>query len=277
MRRGIRTLLLTFLLMFVFASVSVCAAQEDAGGQTVYDDAGLLTQGERDDLTEQIASFTDVSGWNVFAVTTSDTGGKSTMAFADDFFDEHSPDQEDGVAVVIDMDNRQIYISTCGIAIRYLTDERIDRILDDAYGDISDGEYKACLATMLDGVKRYYEDGIPNGQYNYDTETGKVSRYRSITLIEFLVALALGIVCSVIVWLSVVGKYRLKSPTFHYDFRGNGRLDLRVREDRFVNQTLTHRRIPKETSGGGGHSSAGRSSTHTSSSGRSHGGGGRSF
>ena len=59
MRRGIRTLLLTFLLMFVFASVSVCAAQEDAGGQTVYDDAGLLTQGERDDLTEQIASFTD--------------------------------------------------------------------------------------------------------------------------------------------------------------------------------------------------------------------------
>ncbi len=277
MRRGIRTLLLTFLLMFVFASVSVCAAQEDAGGQTVYDDAGLLTQGERDDLTEQIASFTDVSGWNVFAVTTSDTGGKSTMAFADDFFDEHSPDQEDGVAIVIDMDNRQIYISTCGIAIRYLTDERIDRILDDAYGDISDGEYKACLATMLDGVKRYYEDGIPNGQYNYDTETGKVSRYRSITLVEFLVALALGIVCSVIVWLSVVGKYRLKSPTFHYDFRGNGRLDLRVREDRFVNQTLTHRRIPKETSGGGGHSSAGRSSTHTSSSGRSHGGGGRSF
>ena len=199
------------------------------------------------------------------------------MAFADDFFDEHSPDQEDGVAIVIDMDNRQIYISTCGIAIRYLTDERIDRILDDAYGDISDGEYKACLATMLDGVKRYYEDGIPNGQYNYDTETGKVSRYRSITLVEFLVALALGIVCSVIVWLSVVGKYRLKSPTFHYDFRGNGRLDLRVREDRFVNQTLTHRRIPKETSGGGGHSSAGRSSTHTSSSGRSHGGGGRSF
>ncbi len=276
MRRRIRAFFFVFLLIVTLGSVSVCAAEESADGRNVYDDAGLLTQSEQKAVEEQILALKEASGWNIFAVTTSDTGGKSTMAFADDFFDEHSPEQEDGVAVVIDMDNRQIYISTCGIAIRYLTDERIERILDDAYEEITDGEYKACLSVMLDGVERYYEDGIPNGQYNYDTETGKVSRYRSITFVEFLIALALGILCSVIVWLSVVGKYRLKSPTFHYDFRGNGHLDLRVREDRFINQTLTHRRIPRETSGGG-HSSAGRSSTHTSSSGRSHGGGGRSF
>ncbi len=276
MRRRIRAFFFVFLLIVTLGSVSVCAAEESADGRNVYDDAGLLTQSEQKAVEEQILALKEASGWNIFAVTTSDTGGKSTMAFADDFFDEHSPEQEDGVAVVIDMDNRQIYISTCGIAIRYLTDERIERILDDAYEEITDGEYKACLTVMLDGVERYYEDGIPNGQYNYDTETGKVSRYRSITFVEFLIALALGILCSVIVWLSVVGKYRLKSPTFHYDFRGNGHLDLRVREDRFINQTLTHRRIPRETSGGG-HSSAGRSSTHTSSSGRSHGGGGRSF
>ncbi|MCI8391981.1 MAG: TPM domain-containing protein [Roseburia sp.] len=276
MRRRIRAFFFVFLLIVTLGSVTVCAAEESADGRNVYDDAGLLTQSEQKAVEEQILALKEASGWNIFAVTTSDTGGKSTMAFADDFFDEHSPEQEDGVAVVIDMDNRQIYISTCGIAIRYLTDERIERILDDAYEEITDGEYKACLSVMLDGVERYYEDGIPNGQYNYDTETGKVSRYRSITFVEFLIALALGILCSVIVWLSVVGKYRLKSPTFHYDFRGNGHLDLRVREDRFINQTLTHRRIPRETSGGG-HSSAGRSSTHTSSSGRSHGGGGRSF
>ena len=276
MRRRIRAFFFVFLLIVTLGSVSVCAAEESADGRNVYDDAGLLTQSEQKAVEEQILALKEASGWNIFAVTTSDTGGKSTMAFADDFFDEHSPEQEDGVAVVIDMDNRQIYISTCGIAIRYLTDERIERILDDAYEEITDGEYKACLSVMLDGVERYYEDGIPNGQYNYDTETGKVSRYRSITFVEFLIALALGILCSVIVWLSVVGKYRLKSPTFHYDFRGNGHLDLRVREDRFINQTLTHRRIPRETSGGG-HSSAGRSSTHTSSSVRSHGGGGRSF
>ena len=268
MRRRIRAFFFVFLLIVTLGSVTVCAAEESADGRNVYDDAGLLTQSEQKAVEEQILALKEASGWNIFAVTTSDTGGKSTMAFADDFFDEHSPEQEDGVAVVIDMDNRQIYISTCGIAIRYLTDERIERILDDAYEEITDGEYKACLSVMLDGVERYYEDGIPNGQYNYDTETGKVSRYRSITFVEFLIALALGILCSVIVWLSVVGKYRLKSPTFHYDFRGNGHLDLRVREDRFINQTLTHRRIPRETSGGG-HSSAGRSSTHTSSSGRS--------
>ena len=65
------------------------------------------------------------SGWNVYAVTTDDAQGKSATAYADDFFDEHSTEQEDGVALLIDMDNREITISTCGIAIRYLTDSRI--------------------------------------------------------------------------------------------------------------------------------------------------------
>lgn len=275
MRKRIRMMLLLTAVFLVCGCVGVRAAQ--AAEQNVYDDAGLLTQSERQDLEEQIASFTEVSGWNVFAVTTSDTGGKSTMAYADDFFDEHSPEQEDGVAVVIDMDNRQIYISTCGIAIRYLTDERIDRILDDAYTDISNGEYKACLSAMLDGVEEYYREGIPGNQYNYDTETGKISRYRHITIVEALIAVLLAVACGAVVWVSVVRKYRLKAPTFHYDFRENGLLHLRERDDRFINQTITHRKIPQQTSGGGGHSSAGRSSTHTSSSGRSHGGGGRSF
>ena len=39
----------------------------------------------------------------------------------------------DGLALLIDMDNREITVSTSGIAIRYLTDERIENILDAGY------------------------------------------------------------------------------------------------------------------------------------------------
>ena len=152
-------------------------AAQDAADGYVYDAAGLLTADEISDLNDEIASFMEESGWNVYAVTTDDAQGKSATAYADDFFDEHSTEQEDGVALLIDMDNREITISTCGIAIRYLTDSRIDNILDAAYAKISNGDYNGCMHSMLTGVETYYEKGISEGQYNYDSETGKISRY----------------------------------------------------------------------------------------------------
>lgn len=244
----------------------------------VYDDAGLLSESEMTTIDGKIASITEETGWNVYAVTTADAEGKSATAYADDFFDVHSPEREDGVAVLIDMDNREITISTCGEAIRYLTDDRIDEILDEAYYDVSDGAYADCLMTMLGGVDDAYDRGIPNGQYNYDTQTGEVSVYRSITWVEALIAVGLAVATGVIIYVVVVGRYQLKFGTYQYDFRDNSNVFLRENEDRFVHETTTHRRIPKQTSsGGGGGSSSGRSSTHRSSSGRSHGGGSRKF
>ena len=253
--------------------ISVKAAQEG----NVYDYASLLTDSEMQSLNEDIEALEEESGWNVYAVTTNDAEGKSAVAYADDFFDSHSSEQEDGVALLIDMDNREITISTGGEAIRYLTDSRIDSILDDAYTDISDGRYGACFETMLDGVTGYYHAGIPDGQYNYDTETGEISVHRELAITELLIALAVAIGAGALVYGIVVGKYRLKFNTDRYDFRKNGRVKLIVKEDNFINQTVTHRHIPKQTSSGGGGGSSNRSSTHRSSSGRSHGGGSRKF
>lgn len=265
-------LMMVLALAVAFGSNNVYAAVTG----NVYDDAALLTGTEIDALNEKIGTLQEESGWNIYAVTTSDAGGKTATEYADDFFDAHSVEQEDGVALLIDMDNREITISTCGAVGRYLTDDRIDAILDEAYTDVSNGSYGACMDTMLGGVERYYQEGIPEGQYNYDTETGKVSVHRTLTLVEILIAVALAAVCGVAVYLTVLGKYRLKFGTYQYEFRENGRVALRVKEDRFVNQTVTHRRIPKQTESSGSNSS-GRSSTHTSSSGRSHGGGSRKF
>lgn len=285
-----------FLLLFsvnvaVFASqINVYAAQKG----DVYDDAGLLTEQEIDALNEKITALKENTGWNIYAVTTEDAGGKSAMAYADDFFDSHSTEKEDGVAVLIDMDNREIYLSTCGEAIRYLTDERLDYILDDAYEEISAGNYADCLGAMIDGVAYYYDGsksenqynydgetaGIPADQYNYDEETGEISVYRSITLWEALIAVAIAAGTFAVVFGGIVGKYRLKFGNYEYEFRRFSRVNLENSRDALVNSTITHRRIPQNTGGGGGsshHSSSGRSTTHSSSSGRSHGGSGRKF
>ena len=251
-------------------------AAQDAADGYVYDEAGLLTADEIADLNDEIASFMEESGWNVYAVTTDDAQGKSATAYADDFFDEHSPDKEDGVALLIDMDNREITISTCGIAIRYLTDSRIDDILDAAYAKISNGDYNGCMHSMLTGVENYYEKGISEGQYNYDSETGKISRYHVLTLGEIFGVLAVAIGAGCIIYFTISNSYKVRGKGYYYAYQQNSKVNLRVKEDRLVNQTTTHHRISTSSGSSGGHSSShsGRSTTH---SGRSHGGGSRKF
>lgn len=275
MTKKIKAMFLLLAMMLLSGGTAVMAAQEG----NVYDDAELLSDSEISALNEQITTLQEKSGWNVYAVTTADAGGKSATAYADDFFDVHSPEQEDGVAVLIDMDNREITISTCGEAIRYLTDSRIDSILDDAYHDISNGAYGACLITMVTGVADAYDAGISGGQYNYDTETGRISRYHELTWGEILIVVLLACATGAVIYSVVVGKYRMRFGAYQYDFHENGNVELMVKEDRFINETTTHRRIPRQTGSGGGssHHSSGRSSTHRSSSGRSHGGGSRKF
>lgn len=268
----LRKFLLMVSLLLLLGGVSVYAAEDD----NVYDDAGLLTEGEISTLNEKIEDLEAQSGWNVYAVTTDDAMGKSATAYADDFFDMHSPEQEDGVALLIDMDNREITISTCGEAVRYLTDARIDAILDEAYTDVFNEDYGDCLITMVDDVTDYYQRGISEGQYNYDTETGETSRYHKLTLAEMGITILVALVCGILLYAAVASGYTLRFNTYQYDFRANSRVNLRIRQDNFVNQTVTQRRIPKQASSGGSHSS-GRSSTHHSSSGRSHGGGSRKF
>lgn len=277
-RRGALACMLLLAVIFALPgnSCRVYAAEgERAGDVAVIDDAALFTESEIEALNEGIAALEQETGWNVYAVTTEDAVGKTARDYADDFFNAHSPEQEDGVAMLIDMDNREIVISTGGEAIRYLTDERIEWILDAAYTDISNGYYGDCMITMLEGVTDFYYEGIESGQHNYNTETGEKSVYRSIRPMEAAIALAAALGCGILFYVFVTGKYRLHFGAYQYEFRENGHVSLRTKEDRFTNQTVTHRRIPKQTSGGG--SSSGRSSTHRSSSGRSHGGGSRKF
>lgn len=266
----------------IFAAQSAAPVQE-AGAQTaetnhsmVSDGAALLTEEEISSLRAAAEAAEKQTGWAFFLVTADDTGGRMAQQYADDFFDTHCNDEENGVVLLIDMDHREIYLSTAGEAIRYLTDARVDAVLDAAYEDVSAGAYADCLQTMADGVLSYYEKGIPRGQYNYDVETGERSVYRSITSGEILFAVLAALGAGIAVFCVIVGKYRLKFGTYEYDFHQYGSVKLEDSKDVLVNTVVTHRRIPKDTGNSGG-SSSNRSSVHTSSGGKSHGGGGRSF
>lgn len=261
------------LLLSAAAALLLTAPVYGAQNGHLYDNALLLSETEQQAAAERVSDLEEITGWEIYAVTTEDAEGKATRDYADDFYDTHAQ-SEDGVLLLIDMDNREVTISTVGEAIYFLNDDRIDTILDNCYSYAGNGEYYNCFSEMFDGVERCYDAGIPSGAYIYDEETGEVSKYRSVTPVEILIAIAAAAGVFAAVFFSVVGKYRLKRGTYTYDFHSFGKVTLKDREDRFVNQCVTHRKIEQPS---GNSSSSGRSSTHTSSSGRSHGGGSRKF
>ncbi len=257
---------------------TVCAASGADGGKVV-DMAGLLDS-EKWQVVKSLAEDLSTE-WNMsfVVVTTTDAEGKSSQDFADDYYDEHGYG-EDGVLYLIDLDNRNVWISTAGTMIRYLTDERIDRIIDAGYDNLGDGDYGDGLLQMMEETEYYLNQGIPQNQYNEDVETGERDYYqepKQITGTEILLAVAAALVCGGAFFLSVNGTYKMKRKSYQYPYWEKAKVHFNRRDDIFIRQTVTRRHIPKNPPPSGGGGGGGLSSVHMSGGGISHGGGGRSL
>lgn len=261
------------LSMSAFSLQPAYAAAEDS---KVVDDADLLSYDEEQEIQSMLDEFAEESGWTLFAVTTDDANGMTSEEYADDFVDQNAL-EENGVCFLIDMDNREIYMSTTGSAIRILTDHRIDSIMDDSYEYAGDGEYAKCFETMIRETEDSFHEGIESGQYNYDRDTGEISKAPNrLTVWDMLISLIAAAAAGGAVIAVIAGKYRLKFGGWQYDFKSNSRLDLTNKTDRLVNTFRTAHHIQRDSGGGSG-SSGPHSTTHHSSGGGTHGGGGHKF
>lgn len=178
-------LLLLCSMLFV---VPVMASEPKA--DFVYDDAELFAQSEADSISEKISDFSSETGWEIYAFTTEDAQGYTSQEYGENTFDQYATGM-DGVAFVIDMDNREIAVVHFGEANRYYTDERVESILDEGFNYMGDAEYADAMEAMIDEAEYYYGQGVPTGQYNYDEETGEYDYYEKNTLTWFEILITL--------------------------------------------------------------------------------------
>lgn len=277
------------------ASTALASYQESETAeakQRVFDQAGLFSEAERKELEEEIQKLQKTVEADVVLVSTEDAEGKTAEQYADYFYHVHEfgkGEDYSGVLFLMDMDNRELYISTCGQMIRLLTDERIESMLDHGIPFMKDQDYIQCAYKMLEDTRFWYKQGIEDGQYNEDRDTGEVSRYqggrkRSIRWYEFFLALGVAAFCGGSVCGKVKRDYameqeRRQASGHHMAYRGNACFQYRKQSDVLSNSHVARQVIPRNPpvshSGRAGHS--GRSTTHKSSGGRSYGGGGRKF
>lgn len=278
---------LAFVCMLWFpCSGTVFAGELKDGSQRVFDYAGLFEEEEAARLEEKTAQFRETMKVEAIVLTVEDANGQSAPYTADQFYFDHGFSEsfhENGIVVLIDMDNRELYLGTYGSMIRILTDERIEDILDDMYDAASQGDYGDAAMAGLDGAQYYFKKGIASNQYNYDVETGAISVHRSIRWYEALFALIVSTGAAAGVCLSVVRQYGMKENTDvnnRLAYRADCRFQFQNPSDQLLHTAVSHMVIPRQPPRGGGGGfgggSSGRSSTH-SYSGHRAGGGGRKF
>ncbi len=279
------------LLIIGLVYVMLCGYTRifDENAVKVYDLAELFKESEAEELQTRCVSAAKTTKLDVGVLTVNDTMGLSTRDFSDAFYDKYGYGFDQGysgVLFVIDMDNREFYINTCGIAIQYFNDDDIEDIsceLDDLMGS---HDYYGASKKFIEEVENhvhyinenYSEQVNPWFAENYTDYADYINAHdfdnsrKKSPLKNIFVDLGIGLLTSAIIVLIIASGNKSKMTANANTYLNNNKFTVHHKSDIFLRTTVTKHKI--ESSSGGGRSGG---SYHSSSSGRSHGGGGHKF
>ena len=232
----------------------------------VYDYADLFTEEEEETLYTDIMKFIDEMDMDMAIVTISNNPERSAMVYADDFYDYNEfgrGSSNDGVLFLIDMDTREMWISTTGNTKYELEESEIEKVLDKTYAEITREKYFKCASQFIKYSKAYIK-----------TDSGIVfsPTYDKSQLAAGGIT---GAICSIIYFIIGHGKHKLIKKAYGARDYAN-KLNLSVNSNMLLHHRR-HRIYSPPSSSSGGSFGGGGSSIHVGSSGISHGGGGRHF
>lgn len=268
------SLLLFIVIFFFFSFPLISKAQNDS----INDQSGLFSTEETTQLQQKITSLEEKTKASIF-ILTNDSNSMDSQRAADYYVLDKIGKDENGITFYIDMSQRKFVISTSGNMIAYFTDKRVNAALDAIEPSMKSGNYLAAADSFLASIQQNYEEGVPSGHYRIDSETGKITRYRTLTTTEIIIAIIVALVSSGVFFVISISKYQLKFGGYKYPFREKSSISLFTKEDRLIHSFVTTRRIPRNNSNGGGSGfgGGGAGSTTHNTGGGTFGGGSRGF
>lgn len=238
-------LLLSIVLILCF-SLAAFASQPK-----IVDEAGLLTDTEITALEHKAQALSEKYQTDIVIVTVYSLDGKSSDAYADDYFDYNGygiGSDHSGILFLVSMEYRDWAVSTCGKTIGEITNRDSQDIVSGISEHLSQGEYYLAFDGYLDSVNSCLESSINSEKFQAK---------------DFLIALAVGIAVAGITLLVMRGKMNTaKAQRGAASYLKAGTYALHRQSDIFLYSNI-HKVRRAENNGG---------STHRSSSGRSHGG-----
>ena len=253
------TMLLVLLITLSFAVPAFAEAMP-----RLVDQADLLTDAQEASLLSKLDSISNRQGMDVVVVTADTLDGKSPMAYADDFYD-YNGYAEDGILLLVSMEDSDWWISTAGYGITAFTDAGIEYLGDRFVPSLSDGDYAGAFETYANHCDEFITQAKTGDPY----DTHNLPKEPFNFLMNLAVSFVIGLVIAAIATAVMKGKLKsVRTQAGASSYVKTGSMNVKHRQDLFLYRDVNRTAKPKDSSG---------SSTHTSASGRSHGGGGGKF
>jgi len=251
-----KLLILPVILCLIFAV--------SANAPLVNDNAELMTDQGVQELTALLEDIQQDLGIDVVILTEETLNGVSTMQYADNYFDKNGYGP-DGVLLLVDMEERDWWISTCGSCIAHIDAQELGMYF---VPYLRNGDYYEAFSLFAKLVRAVMENPGVKGDFvvdsNGDIHLQPKAKHWYDGIWQCL--LIGGVIGLIAVGIMAAGMKSVRTKYTAADYVDHNSLNLTRTEDRYLYQTLTRRAKPKNNGG-----------SHRGSSGRSHGGGGGRF
>lgn len=240
------------------------------------DKANLIDEADEKRILERLDSLSEQYQFDFVAATVKTTGGKEIVEFSDDYFDYNGfgyGKDDSGVALIISMNPRIVYISGCGEGTKYFDYDDAQDIIDVFYGDLKAGNYATVVDTFIDEAQRSVEFGRNGVPFSYRLQT-LLPNWMVTLLAPVVIGIALAFAT---VSFMTKGLKSVRKKESAADYVVPGSMRLTRNEDVFLYSNVSKTAKVQDNSDSYSGSSYGSSGSHESSSGNSHSGGGRSF
>ncbi len=271
-------------ILAVMALVLCFTVPAFAEGQRLVDHSYLLSESDAEMFNAALDEFYDELGVDVVIHTTDSFYGQSAQDYADDFYDQNGYGP-DGVALVLNMVDREFWISTAGEGIQAFTDYGIDLCSDKLVTYLQNDDITGAFKEFVNTAYNYIQaerEGNPVDQIVYP-EPVPVEKHIGFT--DIIIRIIGAFVVAFLISLAITAgmKSGMKSVITQHNanvYVEGKNVKLTRSADSFLYNNIVVVPLPRNNNnsrGGMGGGRPGGSSVHISSGGVSHGGGGRRF
>lgn len=297
--KSLPVLALLFIMASVISFSTVRAyASESADSeisQHVYDKAELLSTTEQEELEQMCIDYGTKAGIDIMILTHNDPNAVYAEDYIENFEDELPVG--DRVYILLDMQNRDVFMEGYGKAETYIHSKRISAIIEEITPDLSAGNYYDAFATYIERSAAYMTDDSELN-YDHDYTTGRpqssdpnapnydatwrgdsgsgsteLTDILSNVWVQLLAAIVIGIITVSVMAFHSSGRMTASSANY-IEQKNSG---LIGRRDDYVRTQVTRVRKPQNNNNNGGGFNAGGFRGGVSGGGRSHSSGGGKF
>lgn len=258
------------VLLAVSSFPATAMASEGFTGEyeRLIDMADLLTYEEESELLETLNEISERQKMDIVVITSEDMDGYTDIQeYADDLYDycDYGYGANRDGLLLISMEERDWYISTCGYGITAFTDAGISYLGSAMKEDLSSGNYASAFDTYAaecDQLITQAREGHPFSK--------KDLPHAPLSPLVLPICIVIGLVGALLIVGSMKAQLKtVRKQTAAVNYVRKGSMQLATQQDLFLYSKVDRVKKPEKDSS--------ESSTHTSSSGTTHGGGGGNF